>query len=123
MEIKYRWFHKKSGKMTSWETVLKECDRLSFLLKSDDWVVMQYIGAKDINGIEVYADDIVRDYDEGNIFQIVYLDNCCGFYLYDPFEKSYEHSYDFPLHQMEVLGSIHIPNGIDGKFKDIKWIT
>lgn len=121
MEIKYRWFHKKSGKMVDWKMMLKECDRLSMLLSSEDWVVMPYTGVKDINGVEIYADDIVRDFDEGTIYQVVYCEDCCGFCWYDPFQADYIHPCDLYPDQVEILGSIHIPNGVDGKFKDIKW--
>ena len=58
--IKFRWFHIKSKKMTYWDTVLKECDRLSFLLPSDDWIIMQFTGCTDKHGEEIYEGDLLE---------------------------------------------------------------
>ena len=70
-EIKFRWFHKKSGKMTDWNTVLKECDRLSFLLPSEDWEVMQFTGLLDKNGKEIYEGDFL-EWKNGDFGRVVW---------------------------------------------------
>ena len=57
--IKFRWWHIPSGNMTDFDTALKECDRLSFLLPSKDWVIMQSTGIYDMNDVEIFEGDIL----------------------------------------------------------------
>ena len=59
-EIKFRAWIKSVKKMADWDSMLRDCDRLSLLEGNDNFIVQQFIGLLDKNGKEVYKDDFVR---------------------------------------------------------------
>ena len=70
-ELKFRAWNKKIKSMISNELILKECDRLTFVVNPlENWEIMQYTGLKDSNGVDVYESDIVTGH--GTLPKIVY---------------------------------------------------
>jgi len=76
-------------------------DSFQSILENEDFVVEQYTGMKDFNGVEIYEGDILQDVDNGNIVGFVEYDDAFG--EYDCGDNNlYECTRD-----CQVIGNIH----------------
>ena len=68
MEVKFRIIDKKDNKTQIWEVGNLANWNLEHCLKEDRFSVYQYANYKDIDGVEVFEDDIVRIIRKDNFF-------------------------------------------------------
>lgn len=91
--------------------------QLAQLLDNSNYIVMQYTGLKDKNGMEAYEDDILRPWEDDRIYQIVWDDDWARFDL----KQVAGHRWPAEmvlLPTSEVIGNIYenpklLPNGKD----------
>jgi uncharacterized phage protein (TIGR01671 family) len=109
-EIKFRAWVVNGKAMADWETITKECDRLS-LLKDDNFIFMQFTGLTDKNGVEIFESDVVKHtYDDGDLFAMVKFEESeAGFITEGVGEiKGYPFCFnEFYSKKCEVIGNIH----------------
>lgn len=81
-QIKFRAWHEDKGMIDDPPTVLVESASLNSNLETYeelDYVLMQYTGIKDKNGVEIYEGDIIAYDERDNIAKVEYI--AAGFYL------------------------------------------
>lgn len=122
-EIKFRAFRKSTNNMMSSQSFMKNfiprgrsnkrLPCLSSYFDDDDIVVMQYTGLKDINGVEIYEDDIIEHPGSEWSRQLVSHEKF-GINpneLYRPFSDDTIYGSGFIMEHMElgikVIGNLH----------------
>lgn len=117
-EIKFRCYNKKTQKMWDADSLRNmggfalqsghsSNDFLVLPYPSDDYVLMQYTGLKDKNGVEIYDGDILKCF--GDIAKVVWDSNDALYrYVYNSGGERYmeilgTHSYE----HFEVIGNIY----------------
>ncbi len=116
-EIKFRAWIKSIKKMADWDSMLKDCDRLSLLGGNDNFIVQQFIGIKDKNGKEVYKDDVVRCHQFTGVYEgeketvcvVTYIEEnaCFGFVEINSEDRGYIEPCLCSDEGIEIIGNIY----------------
>jgi len=115
-EIKFRAWIKKDGQMFNQgdqylQSFLKRCVRLSSVdvpsehEKYGDYELMQFTGLTDKNGVEIYEDDLIKFFYDGQHWSGVVSFKEGSFYINVDEIISMFRWYDYS--EREVIGNIH----------------
>lgn len=102
--------YKDSGKgqiihYIGWQIKDKDGTRWNEYEAVDIETVGEYTGLHDKNGKEIYENDIVRDYDEGFLYHVLFGEYYAQFMFYDFVNDDYYDNRDIAEH--EIIGNIH----------------
>lgn len=80
-KIKFRVLDNNDGKIKDVITLGKEyvevpLNRFPFTEKIYDYVLMQYTGMNDINGVEIFEGDVFHQGDENIKYKVIFRDGC-----------------------------------------------
>jgi uncharacterized phage protein (TIGR01671 family) len=108
-EIKFRAWSNEERQYVYSDTFAKASGKrfglTDFFKFTDISILEQYTGRKDKNGKKLYEGDILRDYDEGYLYQVVYYKDDTAFKYYDFINGDYYWYVDLPI--FEIIGNIH----------------
>ncbi|WP_162012520.1 YopX family protein [Streptococcus sp. S784/96/1] len=115
---RFRAWDKANQKMVEGNRILIWGDSFFILDEGYDWNIndlsgseidekyaMQSIERKDINDIDIFCDDIVKDF-QGNLFQVKYWQEYSSYFL-SPVEEPNKPMGLYPDIALEVIGNIY----------------
>ena len=102
-EIKFRAWD--GNRYISHDSLCCPSYSLGEILYGSGFIVEQFTGLHDKNGKEIYEGDIVRDYDEGFLYKVMFCEYHARFMFYDYLNDDYYDNQDIAEH--EVIGNIH----------------
>jgi hypothetical protein len=115
--VKFKAFHEPSRTLLDWSTIIQSAwnNKDSWLLytilvaKKPEWVILPYVGRKDINSKEICVGDECRCFNlsqsEPLLGVIEYNDELTAFVLRLKTNNSYSVLYGF--HEIEIIRSIY----------------
>lgn len=112
-----------SGDVIRASTIISECDEHhmhngydGYPNNKKNFVLQQYLGIKDINGIGIYEGDYCKFYINDNgiikryVVEVIWSNICAGFKLFNPAQNENDFFDINPNPTLEVIGNIYQSN-------------